>query len=76
MLASNMVLKEDFFAKIKKDTNISGLDTVQFPLIENVAKSSVLINPKNGINWKQIEAVGTFTPLEFAEKMFPPTVNM
>jgi hypothetical protein len=58
------------------NTNMSGLDTVQFPLIKNLAKSSVRVNPKNGRKWKQIETVGTITPLEFAEKMFPPAVNM
>jgi hypothetical protein len=52
------------------------LDNVQFPLFEELAKSSVQVNPKDGSEWKQIEAVGTFTPIQFAEKMFPPTVNM
>ena len=64
------------YIKLYYTDNILGLDNVQFPLIEESAKSSVQVNPKDGSEWKQIEAVGTFTPLQFAEKMFPPSVNM
>jgi hypothetical protein len=53
-----------------------GLNAVQSPINENPSKSSIHVAPKHGSKWEQIEAVSTFTPLQFAAKMFPPTLNM
>jgi hypothetical protein len=59
----------------KNYDNISGLEIVQFPIITKPDKSSVQLEPKHGRKWRQLEAIGTFTPIKFAEKMFPPALN-
>jgi hypothetical protein len=45
-------------------------------MITKPGKSAIKLEPKHGHVWKQIEAVSTFTPKKFAEKMFPSALNM